>query len=639
MTMKRLAPHFNQRIAAVAAHDIFMAMAAFEFSIWIRHISLDNPQPFFHLWPGTLIFVSAAAAIFWAMGLYRGIWHYASTADITAIMRAVTLTILVFLPALFVLNRLENFPRTAVLILWLTLVILLSGPRLLYRYFKDGNLANVFARPVDRAIPVLLVGSGDLADSFIRQVTRARETVYQVAGIIDHKRRRIGRDLRGVRILGHIDDLEKVVADLDQRHRRPQRIILADDKIDGPMVERLLDGAERLGLSLARVPQLTDFRRDGGDAENDPVKVRPIDVEDLLGRPQKMLDRDAMARMVAGRRVLVTGAGGTIGSELTRQIAALHPAKLILIDNGEHALYLIDLELHETWPDVPRVPLLADVRDAERIETVIGEYRPELIFHAAAFKHVPMVEINPGEGVRTNVGGTMQIAEAAVRHDVATMVLISTDKAVNPTSVMGASKRLAEMICQGLSLSGAATRFVTVRFGNVLGSTGSVVPLFQRQLARGGPLTVTHPDITRYFMTTREAVQLVLQAAALSPDPEEAGKIFVLDMGQPVRIQELARQMIRLAGFRPDKDIEIVYTGLRPGEKLYEEVLHEAEAATPTAVAGLHRAAPRVLDYASLKPKLAVILAGGPVDALRQQLQDAVPEFKSPPTLSPPTIE
>jgi O-antigen biosynthesis protein WbqV len=360
------------------------------------------------------------------------------------------------------------------------------------------------------------------------------------------------------------------------------------------------------------------------------LELKPVAIEDLLNRPQVPLDRAGMARLVQGRRVLLTGAGGTIGSELARQVAALGPERLILLDNGEYALWQIDLELAETAPAVPRRALVADVREEGRIRAIMEAERPELVFHAAALKHVPMVEANPLEGLLTNAAGTRTVADAARAAGAHAMVFISTDKAVNPTSVMGASKRLAEMYCQALDAKGM--RCVTVRFGNVLGSTGSVVPLFQRQLARGGPLTVTHPDMQRYFMTVREAVGLVLQASVAgagggAPD----GGIFVLDMGAPVKIVDLARQMVRLAGLRPDDDIEIRFTGLRPGEKLFEELFHGKEPPAPTAFPGLLMATPRTADPAIVGraiDEIASACRGAQTRLALALLARMVPEFE-----------
>src|SRR5262249_24182146 len=351
-----------------------------------------------------------------------------------------------------------------------------------------------------------------------------------------------------------------------------------------------------------------------------------VAIEDLLGRPQAVLDRESMRRLIEGRRVLVTGAGGTIGAELVRQVAALGPPRLTLFDSSESQLYSIDREILEAHPDLPREALIGDVRDAARVDEAIATARPELVFHAAALKHVPIVEAHPIEGVLTNTIGTRNVAEACRANRVGAMVLISTDKAVNPGNVMGATKRVAEMICQALDLAEAAhpsgTRYVTVRFGNVLGSTGSVVPLFQHQLTRGGPLTVTHPEITRFFMTVREAVELVLQAAALAQEEEARGRIFVLDMGEPVRIVDLARQMIRLAGLKPDQDVRIEFIGLRPGEKLHEELFYGDEALAPTRIPSIRLASPRSLDAASLAP-----LLDGLAEAARERRDDRVREI------------
>lgn len=584
------------RVSVVALHDLIQATIAFELAVWIRHQTLGNDQAFFFDWPNTLTFVVVCAIVFWRAGLYRGIWHYASFTDLVTIAKGVTLSILIFLPALFLVTRLENFPRTALILVWPLLALQLSLPRLAYRLIKDGNLRAVFERIHDDRIAVLLVGAGGSAEVFIREMARPGAP-YRVVGIVDDKPGRIGRDIRGIRVIDSVDNLPDVVARLDRKGRRPQRVLLATERITGDGLLRLLSRADELGMSMARLPRLTDFRGDAGD-----VAVRPLAMEDLLGRPQKVLDRDAMQRLVKGRRVMVTGAGGTIGSELVRQIARLGPSHITLLDNGEHALYQIDLELATTLPEVSRRAILADIRNEDRVTHVFTEETPDLVFHAAAFKHVPLSEQNPHEAVLTNVIGSRNIARACRRHDVKTMVLISTDKAVNPTSVMGVSKRLAEMYCQALGHEEEAgnTRIVAVRFGNVLGSTGSVVPLFQKQIAAGGPVTVTDRDTTRFFMTTREAVELVLQASAMDAGDHVPGTVFVLDMGEPVRIEDLARQMIRLVGLQPDKDIEIRFTGLRPGEKLHEELSHQAEGLTPTAQEGILRAAPRTLALADL---------------------------------------
>ena len=632
---KRFNARFNKRIAVVAIHDVVMAMLSFELAVWFRYQTYGKPQEFFFLWHGTAIFTIVCFVVFWRMGLYRGIWHYASLSDVIAIVKAVSLAILIFLPVMFVLDRLANFPRSAMFLNWPLLVVLLMASRLVYRFSKDGDLRAVFERTDDGRVPVLLIGAGDEAETFIRGLARDRLALYRVVGIVDHKTSRIGRDIRGVTVMGGLGEVADIVTRLAAQGRKPQRMIITWAKLDGAAIGTLLEEAEALGLTLSRMPRLTELQ--SGKRGNN-LELKPVEVEDLLGRPQQVLDRDAMRSLIAGRRVLFTGAGGTIGSELARQIAAYEPAHVALLDNGEHALYRIDLEYGESWPNLPRAVVLGDVRDKKRLAVVFQRQRPDLVFHAAAFKHVPMVEGNPNEGVLTNVMGTANVAHACQAANVNVMVQISTDKAVNPTSVMGASKRIAEMICQGHSLTASRCRFVTVRFGNVLGSTGSVVPLFQRQLARGGPLTVTDAEVTRYFMTTREAVELILSATAHPPTGDEGGKIFALDMGQPVRILDLARQMIRLAGLTPEVDIPITYTGLRPGEKLYEELLHDGETPRPTPIAGVNLATPRVIDQDLLGAQveqLAAAAAARDTERTLALIRHLVPEMLDGPASSP----
>ena len=624
----------SRRAATAFGHDIVMAAVAFALSLYLRvgdDYFINFSQSLF--WFYDAMFTATAAAVFFWAGLYRGIWRYASLNDLLALARAVTLVILIYFPLMFLVTRLDGLPRSLVAINWLVLMALLGGPRFVYRLLKDGSFAQFLNTNGGRGgVPVLLIGATEDADLFIRAASRGAEPLYRVVGIVTGDMQRVGRDIGGVPILGTIDQTAEIIRQLDARGSKPQRLILSGTAFDGAAVRRLLDLADGLGIPLARLPRLTDFRE---PTKNAARSIEPVAIEDLLGRSQTVLDRAAMRDLVGGKRVLVTGAGGTIGSELSRQIAAFAPARLSLLDNGEFALYAIEREILERFPDLPRQAVIADIRDRFRIDAIMAEERPELVFHAAALKHVPIVEANPAEGVMTNVLGTRNVAEACRTHGVKAMVMISTDKAVNPANVMGASKRLAESICQALDLvesrRSGGTRFVTVRFGNVLGSTGSVVPLFQRQLATGGPLTVTHPEISRYFMTTREAVELVLQSSALAAaDGEERGKIFVLDMGEPVKIAELARQMIRLAGLKPDKDIGIEFIGLRPGEKLHEELFHAGESLVPTKIPGIRLAAPRTIDYAMLSralDELAEHAREGRIDRLLVVLKNMVPEY------------
>jgi len=526
----------------------------------------------------------------------------------------------------------------------LALMALLGAPRVL------GRLRHARRDPEStiEAQPVLVVGAGDGADLFIRALLADRSPAFRVTGLLSLRSRQAGRRIQGHPILGTVDEAAMVLDRLREERRLPSLIVLATPQLQGLALERLLDLADRHGIPVRRAPTVTELnpaaRRlsDRLDGPTSPrLQLRPVAIEDLLDRPQVPLDREGMARLVQGRRVLVTGAGGTIGGELARQVAALGPAQLTLLDHGEFVLYEIDLELRERHPDVPKRAVLADVRDETRIRRLFEELRPELVFHAAALKHVPMVENDPLEGLLTNALGTRIVADAAAQVGCRAMVFISTDKAVNPTSVMGASKRLAEMYCQALDMhartAGKGMRCITVRFGNVLGSTGSVVPLFRRQLERGGPLTVTHPDMRRYFMTVREAVGLVLQASVIGAEdradqpPELAeGGIFFLDMGKPVKIVDLARRMIRLAGLRPDEDVEIRFTGLRPGEKLTEELYYGTESPTVTQFPGLFVVTPRTADPAlvgrAIDEIAAAARAGNGRGALAQ-LGRLVPEF------------
>lgn len=629
--MKLGAPKFSRQTVAFL-HDLLMAAAAFMIALVLRLGDEAWTWLVTALWPAMLLFTAVCGAVFLGTGLYRGVWRYASMNDLVAIIKAVSLSLAIFLPITFLVTRLDSLPRSWLVISWFVLIFLLGAPRMLYRVFKDQGFRHLLERDRHRRVPVLLVGAGDTAETFIREMGRDRDGAFEVLGAIDEKGTRIGRHIHGVPVFGRLDDMPEVLLRLARRDRKPQRVILTKP-LERDELDYVLELADSHGATVARLPRLTDF---SGSVE-ERLQIRPIAIEDLLGRPQTPLDRPAMRRLIEGRRVLVTGAGGSIGAELTRQIAAFQPAGLTLCDNSEFNLYSIDLELGERFPDLPRRAVIADVRDRQRVDRLFAESRPELVFHAAALKHVPMVEFNPLEGLHTNVLGTRNVADACRRTEVAAMVLISTDKAVNPPNVMGASKRLAESYCQALDLlrqtNGSGTRYITVRFGNVLGSTGSVVPLFQRQLAGGGPLTVTHPEMTRYFMTVREAVELVLQASALgiASPAAEAGRLYVLDMGEPVKIVDLARQMIRLAGLKPDKDVAIRFTGLRPGEKLHEELFHGGESLMPTAHPGLKLAAPRTADAELLGrslDELATLVQQGEAEKALRLLQRLVPEFR-----------
>jgi len=595
-TFTRLTP----RGMIAYGHDIFMAALSFNVALYLR-IGEDifNHQDL--VFSGTPIIALLAAIVFYFMGLYRGIWRYASMRDLIAITKSTSLLILIFALVMFFATRLEDYPRSAPLINWFVMMALLGGPRFLYRLIKDRRFDLPHMAATTKTIPALLIGAGDGAELFLRAIDRNPTIPYAPVGLAAEKKSRLGLDIHGVPVLGMIDDLPDLIQALEHDNNKPQRLILTKDDWPGEKVRELYDLSEKLGIPLSRLPKLTDLK----SGSDDQIEVRPIDVEDLLGRPQKALDKSLPKNLVSGKRVLVTGAGGSIGSELVRQISSFGPSEILLLEASEYALYTIDMEIYRTYPDLKRQALICNIRDTGRLNQIFEDTKPELVFHAAALKHVPLVEENPVEGILTNAIGTRNVANACVAYDVQAMVQISTDKAVNPTNIMGATKRIAESYTQALDMSDATCRFTTVRFGNVLGSTGSVVPLFQKQMAVGGPLTVTDKDMNRYFMTVREAVELVLQSAVLAQkDASLEGKICVLDMGEPVKILHLAEQMIKLSGYEPYKDIDIEITGLRPGEKLFEEIFHGDEPPTPSSLDGVLIATPRILDADELAQTL-----------------------------------
>tara|TARA_R110001592_G_scaffold20524_3_gene83233 strand:+ start:2042 stop:4000 length:1959 start_codon:yes stop_codon:yes gene_type:complete len=579
----------------VYGHDIFMAGLSFPLALYLRLGDAIWTLPADVMLIAGGFFTLAAAVVFYVAGLYRGVWRYASINDLLTITKAVSLAVLIFLLAMFIWVRLEDFPRSVFAIQWILLIGMLGGPRFVHRILKDRAASVPSEAAKEGRIPVLLAGAGDEAELFIRALAATDRPEYRVVGLLSERPGRVGQYIRGIEVVGTVQDLAAAAARFAGTPDQPRRVVLTRPSMDGSVVRDLLSEADRLGLSLARLPKMTDFK----DGITDKLDLRPVAVEDLLGRPQTPLDRAAMAALIGGREVLITGAGGSIGAELARQVCQFSPQGIVLLDLSEFALYEIDMELARSFPAIPRRAVMADVRNADQMARVFADTAPELVFHAAARKHVPLVEDNMAEGLDTNAIGTLCVARAARDAGAKAMVMISTDKAVNPTSVMGASKRLAEIVCQAMDVesrqNSQGTRFVTVRFGNVLGSTGSVVPLFQKQLAEGGPLTVTDPEMTRYFMTIREAVELVLSASALGVKSDADGRIFVLDMGKPVKIVDLARQMIRLAGLVPDRDVKIEFTGIRPGEKLYEEIFHGDEAPVPTMQPGVLLATPRLV--------------------------------------------
>ena len=562
-----------------------------------------------------VLLVVHAVACRWA-GLYRGMWIFASLPDLTRVLRAVMvsgLALIVFIA--FDRNAGPAIPRSMVVLYPLLLLVVMGGGRAGWRMWKEHRLYGDL-RATGKA--VVVVGAGTGGAMLVRELERSPD--WRVVALVDDDPSKWGLEMYGHPVVGAIDLLPEVLADY-----RADQVILAMPSARAAVMKRAADAAARVGAHVLTVPGLEDLMS-GKVSIN---AMRPVVIEDLLGREPVRIDSANVAALIREKTVLVTGAGGSIGSELCRQLALFGPARLLLFESSEFALYSIEQWMRQNRPEVPVVLLAGDVKDAARIDEVFARWQPQLVFHAAAYKHVPLMEVdNAWQAVRNNVVGTWRVAEAAQRFGAERFVLISTDKAVNPTNVMGATKRLAELVCQALHDRGGATTYEIVRFGNVLGSTGSVIPRFRQQIAAGGPVTVTHPDITRYFMSIPEAAQLVLQAATMG----EGGEIFVLDMGEPVKIVDLARNMIRLSGFGED-EIRIEFTGLRPGEKLYEELLADDEATVRTAheklrIACTRAAAPDTLEFVR---GLAEQTASLDDDAVRATLRQRIPEYTPAP--------
>lgn len=610
MTYKSLIGGIHPRLAVVL-HDLVMVWLAWYVGNVVRFAFVPDAAPVQVFAPELPVVLGAQSIVLWWTGLYRGLWRFASMPDIWNIARAAAMGSLAIALAVFLLNRLDGVPRGVLLIYPVVLMLFLASPRLAYRRWKDSRYGSGSHLPARR---VLILGGGSAGESLIRELRR--ENLLKPVGILDDNRTLRGGRIQGVPVLGGLERLPELAHEV-----AAEMLLIAMPSINNQQMQRVVGLCEETQLPFRTVPRLKDVI-EGRSAFN---QLKEVAIDDLLGRDPVSLDWTAIRTGLTGRRVLISGGGGSIGSELCRQVARLGVESLCVVELSEYNLYRIEQELRAEFPELILTAVLGDCGDAAVAEHALKVSRPHTVFHAAAYKHVPMLQEQSREAFRNNILATQTLALAAVRHGVESFVLISTDKAVNPTNVMGASKRVAEMVCQSLARDNPM-RFITVRFGNVLDSAGSVVPLFREQIQRGGPVTVTHPEVTRYFMTIPEACQLILQAATLG----DGGEIFALDMGEPVRIAYLAEQMIRLAGKQPERDISIVYTGLRPGEKLFEELFHPQESYQPTAHAKIMLAQPRELPGVSLDQALhqarqAVLRYDQ--DALEALLHLLVPEY------------
>ena len=556
---------FSFRSALAFMHDIAVAIFAW-YSAFLLRFNFNIPLEQMALMKSTIIMVFVVEGItLISFGLYKGTWRFASLTDLKRILASAFVSSVILVSMLFIMNIETNVPRSILILNPILLILMMSGSRIIYRALKEHQIYGINFK---QGKPVFIIGAGTTAISLIRDLSQSRE--WQVIGILDNDKSMHGREILGLKVFGPIELLSKMYERFKFRHAI---IVLPLDSYEEKRF--ILNLANKLKLEILTIPAIDDLM----SGRLNISQIRRVDVEDLLGRESVELDNSGLENLITNKVVMITGAGGSIGSELSRQALKFKPRLLICFDLSEYALYQLEQSFISDQIQVNILYIVGDVKNELRLRKIISQYQPNLVFHAAAYKHVPMMELCPTEAVRNNVIGVKIIADLAIQHKVERFVMISTDKAVNPTNVMGASKRMAEMYVQALSNQpDLPTKFITTRFGNVLGSNGSVIIRFKEQIEKGGPVTVTHPNITRYFMTIPEACQLVLEAGSMG----NGGEIFVFDMGKPVAIADLAKKMIRLYGLIPNIDVNITYSGLRPGEKLYEELLNDAENTTQT---------------------------------------------------------
>lgn len=579
----------NPRVFFAFSYDAIVAALSFWLALALRFETLNiSKYPTISL--GKFFVLSEILLIlsFFLNGLYQGVWRFSSTHDLTRVIKASALGVVSSLVACFLLNRLEGVPRSMFFIQFLLLVVGLGGGRFFYRSLKDRSaMKGLIGGNDDDIKRVLIVGAGRAGEKLVRDIFATPALRLHVVGFVDDDRFKKNALIHNIKIFGGVELIPRLAKELNV-----DKIFIAIPSASGDEVKKIVSYCKESNVEVKILPKMDHLL----STQVEISLLRNIKIEDLLGREQVKLDTEHLNAMIKDKVILVTGAGGSIGSELCFQIAKFHPRLIIMADFCELFMYELEMKFKETHPDIPFYPKILDVRNALKVDGVFEMYNPQIVFHAAAYKHVPMMEYNPAEAIETNIKGTKIIAEASLKYKAEKFIMISTDKAVNPTNVMGASKRIAEMVITDISKRSQRenrnTKFISVRFGNVLGSNGSVIPLFRKQIEERKDVTVTHPDIIRYFMSIPEACQLVLQAGSMG----EGGEIFVLDMGEPVKIVDLAKEMIRLAGLVLDRDIKISFTGLRPGEKLYEELFSDKEAFEFTHHGKIRKALFRVLE-------------------------------------------
>jgi FlaA1/EpsC-like NDP-sugar epimerase len=631
---------FDRNFFIVLALDTVLCTLAL-YGAYLVRFDFDIPEyligPLLNALP---VVLAIKIGCFYFFDLYRGMWRYTGVADMLNIFKAVSLSSLLTIGWILLYYRFTGYPRSAFAIDWCFTLMAVSGSRMAIRLFFQKNSParstateslQVVGGERLRALPtkakrLLIVGAGNCGEKIFREIHDNPQLAYKVVGFLDDDPFKIGRTLHGIPVVGIIGDLKSVA-----RHLKAEEALIAVPSANAQEMRRIVSICKESGLPFKTVPGYGELI----DGKVTVKAIRDVAYRDLLGRPTVKIDEREIEGYLRGHRVLITGAGGSIGSELCRQIARFHPGEIVLFERAESPLYDIELELRQLPSAVNLVPVLGDILDREHLRRIFRDHRPQTIFHAAAYKHVPMLEEHPWKAIENNIVGTSALVQAADEFGAERFVLVSTDKAVRPANVMGASKRVAEMITLNTnSCSLSRTRFMAVRFGNVVGSVGSVVPLFKKQIETGGPVTVTHPEVTRFFMTIREACRLILQAGAMG----QGGEIFVLDMGTPVKITDMARDLIRLSGFEPDVDIRIEYIGLRPGEKLFEELVSDGEDILPTAHAKISRLKGEACDLSLLNgfvEDLAALAAAQDSVRIRSKLNEILPEFKPAPQAAP----
>ena len=578
------------KLYTVIVSDIILTILSYWLSYLLR-FNFAIPDIYMgHFLKSCPVLVALRVITFHVFGLYKGMWRYASMNDLIRILKAITAGTVVFSAYVAFYFMALSFPRSVIIIDWFIIITFLGGSRFVYRFFREFKGMST----ITNGKKVLIIGASDEGEMLLRELKKNPKMNYKPVGFLDRSTERKGRRIHDVPVLGVIEDLGKII-----RKKKVEEVIVADPSINGKAVREIMTVCRDNGVHCKTVPAIADILR----GRINITQIREINIEDLLGREHIELDREKIKAYLSGKRVMVTGAAGSIGSELCRQIMGVEPEKLILYERVENELYNIMMEFSESNHDRTYVAILGDILDAKRLEDVMKTYKPQVIFHTAAYKHVPITEAHPYESVRNNIIGTMNVALCSAKCNVEKFVLISTDKAVEPISIMGATKRVAELICQGLNQI-EKTRYIAVRFGNVLNSAGSVIPLFKQQIERGGPITITHPAMTRYFMSIPEAVQLVMQAGAMG----KGGEIFVLEMGEPVKIVDLANDMIKLMGYSPE-DIEIIYTGLRPGERIEEILIGEDEEVEVTSHEKIMLLKTPLFDWQDMKRRLDEFIA------------------------------